>query len=261
MYHATAKNNYDGILKEGFLLIDKRGKTPFGLDADIDYGRVYGSEEKAKPFIKPPCIHLGADAKETEEYLKLINTLNVDAVLLEVDVDPVYLKSDSESKKGYIYLKNIPVQDIKCVAVRPNIAANIFLITSLPTEEQIQASSVGTLFIVIEENTILEVDNQYDLIEWSTPTNFIKQFLKTKQMQIKLDDYIAEQKQKSHTMMVKESLSSQDLVKFADFIKKAKALNRHPSPRSRSPDFVPTETDSTETQSPKTTNKQIRRSR
>lgn len=111
LYHATALNNADGILKKGFL-IEQRGINPYGLDTGVDYYEVYETPEQAQRYIKPPCIHFVSSLEDAQQYSALIRASynGVNTVIFEVEIDEdIYdLYPDVEDSQGYISTQNIP---------------------------------------------------------------------------------------------------------------------------------------------------------
>lgn len=107
-FHATAKPNVPSILKKG-LLISERGTNRLGLDYDLDYNKIYSSEEVAQ-HGKPPSIHLTEDYENAKEYQQLIEkSFGLPAIILKVIINSIKdtLKPDTEADNAYICLNNI----------------------------------------------------------------------------------------------------------------------------------------------------------
>lgn len=100
--------------KEG-LSIRQRGKNPFGLDHNVNYEELYGSQENAREFIKKPCIHLAPDLNNAQLYKKEIEmAYSVDVVILEIELDPDLfdLASDPEAEGCFLCFEDIPFDRI-----------------------------------------------------------------------------------------------------------------------------------------------------
>ncbi|BCA97056.1 hypothetical protein TUM19329_34170 [Legionella antarctica] len=144
-YHATAEANVASILERG-LLISQRGTNPFGLDYDIDYKKIYGSE-KAMQHDKPPSIHLTEDFKIAIDYQQRIQqSHNQPALILKITTDSRkdILKPDSEDAKAYICLNNIERERIS-VSDNQNSLANDSDASEYPDEEEVLDNCSSTM--------------------------------------------------------------------------------------------------------------------